>query len=89
MWGKDGDNDHGKYTYLLNQIAHQEMIDRSSISGGTVSCDRPLMGLLTSEDDSLNADRYYAEVGAAILEPVSSSTITPPSSITPKNSETA
>ena len=98
-------NDHGKYTYLLNQIAHQEMIDRSSISGGTVSCDRPLMGLLTSgtfgqfarfipsaddglfsrflaytfneapkwklltsEDDSLNADRYYAEVGAAILE---------------------
>nr|WP_129733078.1 DUF3987 domain-containing protein [Parabacteroides goldsteinii] len=98
-------NDHGKYTYLLNQIAHQEMIDRSSISGGTVSCNRPLMGLLTSgtfgqfvrlipsaddglfsrflaytfneapkwklltsEDDNIHADRYYAKVGAAILE---------------------
>lgn len=41
-------NDHGKYTYVLNQIAHQEEIQRASVANSTIICKRPQMAMLTS-----------------------------------------
>ncbi len=41
-------NEHGKYVYLLNQIAQQEVIGRGSLQNNIVTCKFPLMSLLTS-----------------------------------------
>lgn len=41
-------NEHGKYVYLLNQIAQQEAIGRGSLQNKIVTCQFPLMSLLTS-----------------------------------------
>lgn len=41
-------NEHGKYIYLLNQIAQQEAIGRGSLQNDIILCEFPLMSLLTS-----------------------------------------
>lgn len=41
-------NEHGKYVYLLNQIAQQEAIGRGSLQNDIVTCQFPFMSLLTS-----------------------------------------
>lgn len=40
--------DYGKYIYLLNQIAQHETIGRGSLQNSILSCNFPLMSLLTS-----------------------------------------
>lgn len=40
--------DYGKYTHLLNKIAHQEEIGRDSLANSYQCCQRPLMGVLLS-----------------------------------------
>lgn len=40
--------DYGKYTNMLNKIAHQEEIGRDSVANKYQYCEKPLMGLLLS-----------------------------------------